>query len=78
MRRTIVLAADIRLPPVNLGDTSFEDGIAFPGWLVEETIGYYHAGQFNDHQGEKIPGSNKLTIRERYYAYRLYIQSTTA
>ena len=56
-----VLAADIPLPPVNLGDTSFEDGIAFPGWLAEETIGYYHAGQLNDHQGDKIPGSNKLT-----------------
>lgn len=56
-----VLAADIPLPPVNLGDTSFEDGVAFPGWLVEETIGYYHAGQLNDHQGDKIPGSNKLT-----------------
>jgi len=56
-----VLAADIPLPPVNLGDTSFEDGIAFPGWLAEETFGYYHAGQFNDHQGDKIPGSNKLT-----------------
>jgi hypothetical protein len=24
------------LPAVNLGDTSFLDGIAFPGWLVEE------------------------------------------
>jgi len=56
-----VLAADIPLPPVNLGDTSFEDGIAFPGWLAEETIGYYHAGQFNDYQGDKIPGANKLT-----------------
>lgn len=56
-----VLAADIPLPPVNLGDTSFEDGVAFPGWLAEETIGYYHAGQLNDHQGDKIPGSNKLT-----------------
>lgn len=56
-----VFAADVPLPPVNLGDTSFEDGIAFPGWLVEETFGYYNAGQFNDHQGDKIPGSNKLT-----------------
>lgn len=54
-------AADIPLPPVNLGDTSFEDGIAFPGWLVEETIGYYHAGRFNDHQGDKVPGPNRLT-----------------
>jgi hypothetical protein len=57
----LVEAADIPLPPVNLGDTSFEDGIAFPGWLAEETIGYYHAGQLNDHQGDKTPGSNKLT-----------------
>lgn len=58
-----VWAADIPLPPVNLGDTSFEDGIAFPGWLVEETMGYYHAGQFNDHQGNKISGSNKATTQ---------------
>lgn len=56
-----VMAADISLPPVNLGDTSFEDGIAFPGWFAEETISYYHAGQINDHQGDKIPGANKLT-----------------
>lgn len=54
-------AADIPLPPVNLGDTSFQDGIAFPGWLVEESLGYYHAGQFNDHMGDKIPGTNRLT-----------------
>ena len=54
-------AADVALPPVNLGDTSFQDGIAFPGWLVEETIDYYHAGHFNDSNGTKIPGSNKLT-----------------
>lgn len=56
-----VQAADIPLPPVNLGDTSFEDGVAFPGWLAEETIGYSHAGQLNDAQGYQIPGSNKLT-----------------
>lgn len=54
-------AADVALPPVNLGDTSFQDGIAFPGLLVEETIGYYHAGRLNDSQGTKIPGSNQLT-----------------
>lgn len=55
-------AADVvSLPTVNLGDTSFQDGIAFPGWLVEETMDYYHAGQINDHDGNKIPGSNKVT-----------------
>jgi len=54
-------AADIALPPVNLGDTSFQDAIAFPGWLVEETFSYYHANQFNDYQGHDRPGSNRLT-----------------
>lgn len=54
-------AADVPLPPMNLGDTSFEDGVAFPGWLAEETIGYYQAGQLNDPQGNEIPGSNALT-----------------
>ncbi|MFZ3116452.1 MAG: transporter [Syntrophales bacterium] len=55
-------AADmVQLPPINLGLTSFQDGIAFPGWLVSEFIGYYHAGQFNDQRGDKIPGSNELT-----------------
>lgn len=58
---TAAHADPVQLPPVNLGDTSFQDGIAFPGWLVEVTIGYYHAGRFNDHQGNKIPGSNRLT-----------------
>ena len=55
-------AADyVHLPPVNLGVTNFQDGIAFPGLIVAEFIGYYHAGQFNDHQGDKIPGSNEIT-----------------
>ena len=55
-------AVDIPLPPVNLGDTSFQDAIAFPGWLVEETFSYYHANQFNDYQGHDRAGSNRLTI----------------
>src|SRR3990172_12276796 len=54
-------ADNIQLPPVNLGNSGFQDGIAFPGLLVAESISYYHAGQFNDHRGDKIPGSNELT-----------------
>jgi hypothetical protein len=54
-------AADIPLPPVNLGETSFQDGIAFPGWLVEETFVYYDANTFTDSKGKDIPGSNRLT-----------------
>lgn len=54
-------AGEVQLPPVNLGETSFEDGIAYPGWIGEEIVNYYHAGQANDSNGEKLPGSNKLT-----------------
>ena len=54
-------AADLALPPVNLGETSFQDGIAFPGWLVEETFVYYDANSFTDSKGKDIPGSNRLT-----------------
>jgi hypothetical protein len=28
---------------------------------VEETLGYYHAGQFEDQRGDRVPGSNELT-----------------
>jgi hypothetical protein len=54
-------AADVPLPPVNLGETSFQDGIAFPGWLVEETFVYYDTNGFTDSRGKDIPGSNRLT-----------------
>jgi len=54
-------AADVALPPVNLGDTSFQDGIAFPGWLIEEVLGYNHAGRINDHSGNAQAGSDKFT-----------------
>lgn len=53
--------ANAALPPVNLGESSFEDGIALPGWLVEETFDYYHAGVLRDYQGERVPGSYRLT-----------------
>lgn len=55
-------AVDIALPPVNLGDTNFQDAIAYPGWLLEELFTYYHAGRFNDYQGRERPGSNRVTI----------------
>lgn len=53
-------AADLPLPPVNLGETSFQDGIAFPGWLVEQTFIYYDANSFTDSNGKDIPGSNRF------------------
>jgi hypothetical protein len=58
---TTVKAGPVSLPPVNLGETSFEDGVANPGWFFEEIIEYYHAGQFNDSDGAKLAGQNDLT-----------------
>ena len=54
--------AQVRLPAVNLGDTSFEDGIAFPGVLVEEILGYATSDEYRDAHGNKVPGSNSATI----------------
>jgi hypothetical protein len=56
-----VKAGPVSLPPVNLGQTSFEDGVANPGWFFEEIMEYYHAGQFNDSGGAREPGQNDLT-----------------
>jgi hypothetical protein len=56
-----VNAGPVSLPPVNLGQTSFEDGVANPGWFFEEITEYYHAGQFNDSGGARVPGQNDLT-----------------
>jgi hypothetical protein len=56
-----VIAGPVSLPPVNLGQTSFEDGVANPGWFFEEITEYYHAGHFNDSGGAKVPGNNNLT-----------------
>ncbi len=55
-------AADLALPPVNLGDTNFQDGIAFPGWLVQETVSLYRAGSFRDAAGGRRPGANRAEI----------------
>jgi hypothetical protein len=56
-----IQAGPVSLPPVNLGETSFEDGIANPGWLFEQTIECYHANQFTDSGGAKVSGKDELT-----------------
>jgi hypothetical protein len=56
-----VNAGPVNLPPVNLGQASFEDGVAYPEWLFEDTFDYYRADQYNDSDGAKLPGQNRLT-----------------
>lgn len=53
--------AQVQLPTVNLGDTSFEDGFGAPGWFLEEFPGGYTAGELKDSKGKTVHGSNRVT-----------------
>ena len=44
-------------PPVNLGDSSFLDGIGGPGFLTEEMIDMEHDGRITNSSGQTVPGS---------------------
>ncbi|MEO5590251.1 MAG: transporter [Gemmatimonadaceae bacterium] len=56
--------AQVSMPPVNMGGTSFMDGVAGPGLLIEPgVIEYYHASRFVDADGRKIPGDNSIVVR---------------
>jgi hypothetical protein len=52
--------AQISLPAVNLGDTSFLDAAAGPGWLFEETVSVYEASSFRDDDGDRAPAPDDL------------------
>lgn len=47
-------AAQVSLPPVNLGDSSLLDGVAGPGFLVQGTLQFYNAPRFRDAEGDKV------------------------
>ena len=50
----------IALPPVNLGGTSFMDGVGGPGLLLREGPGVFDAQRFTDANGATVPGNNSL------------------
>jgi hypothetical protein len=52
--------SQVNLPPVNLGGSSFMDGVAGPGWLFQETVILYDATDFTDSEGSNIPGDNEV------------------
>jgi hypothetical protein len=57
----LLFGQQVTLPPVNLGGTSFLDGVAGPGLMLQERIQYYHANKFMDSKGDKLPGDNSVT-----------------
>ena len=50
----------IALPPVNLGGSSFMDGVGGPGLLAREALGAFGATRFADASGATVPGQNTL------------------
>jgi hypothetical protein len=55
------VVAQVSLPVSNLGSTSFEDGVAGPGWAFEQYVNYGYAGKIKDSNGNNDAGTNHLT-----------------
>jgi hypothetical protein len=53
-------AQDVQLPPVNLGQSGFLDGVAGPGWLFETTLELFSSSEFTDPSGDTVPGDNRI------------------
>lgn len=54
------LADAVALPPMDLGNTSFLDGVAAPGFLFELSTSYYRATKIRDDAGHAVPGNPRI------------------
>jgi hypothetical protein len=53
--------AQVTLPPMNLGASSFADGVGGPGFLVQPMmLEIYRATRFTDRTGRTMPGNNSI------------------
>lgn len=59
---SFALADAVALPPMNLGGTSFLDGIAAPGFLFELSSSYYRATTIKDAAENSTPGSPRIEV----------------
>jgi hypothetical protein len=50
----------VPLPPVDLGATSFVDGIGGPGLFVQDIVEPFHSSRFTGADGQTLPGSNSV------------------
>ena len=53
-------AQNVQLPPVNLGQSGFLDGVAGPGWLFETTLELFSSSEFTGPSGDAVPGDNRI------------------
>jgi hypothetical protein len=50
----------VSLPPLDLGATSFLDGVGGPGVFSQEILSPYHAGRINGPNSTQLPGANSV------------------
>jgi hypothetical protein len=58
--RPSIAQQHIALPPVNLGASSFMDGLGGPGLLTREVVTMFDAQRFTGAGGQAAPGNNTL------------------
>ncbi|MCF7980818.1 MAG: transporter [Pseudomonadales bacterium] len=56
-----MISAQVKLPPINLGSTSFLDGKAGPGLLTQLTYSQFNANRFYD-KSKRVPGNNSIEV----------------
>lgn len=67
--------AQVQLPTVNLGLTSFEDGLSPTGWFFDVYPDSYNADELKDSRGDTLPGRNRLTANS-FIGDAIYVSQT--
>ncbi|WP_246237992.1 SphA family protein [Pseudomonas akapageensis] len=67
-----VRADEVSLPPLALGNTSFEDGIAGPGILLEAPFEFFWSDNNKDSMGHSLPGEQRIRT-ETFLPHFAYI-----
>lgn len=61
--------AQVNLPAVNLGDTSFMGGVAGPGFIFQEKLSSYDVKIFKGSNDQSAPGDNDARLNDAFSLY---------